>query len=119
MLLRNDLIEYIEENGKVIRILWLHPTQPIAATFDVNTPGTNPEIVQLHLLLDDIETGKAKLLAADPHLVVVNEEAIPDKSKKIRTKAWGIIESLVLDEPAIYYADRRWKKITQCVQQHS
>ena len=118
MLLRNDLLEYFEEDGKVIRILWLHPTQPLAVTFDVNTPGAKPEIAQIKVLLDDIDTGKANLLTADPYLVVVNEASLTEKSRKIRTKAWGIIEALVIDEPTIYYADRRWELIIKCVQQY-
>ncbi|MBZ0094005.1 MAG: transposase family protein [Sulfuricella sp.] len=118
MLLRNDLLEYIEGDGKVIRILWLHPTQPLAVTFDINTLGAKPEIAQINVLLDDIDTGKAKLLTADPYFVVVNEASLPEKSRKIRTKAWGIIEALVIDEPTIYYADRRWELIIKCVQQH-
>lgn len=118
MLLRNDLLEYLEENGKVIRILWLHPTQPMAATFDVHAEGAKPEIVQIHLLLDDIETGRAILLTTDPYLLVVNEESISEKSRAIRHKAWGMIEALVLDAPAIYYANRRWEMIKQCAEQH-
>lgn len=118
MLLRNDLLEYFEADGKVIRILWLHPTQPLAVTFDVNTQGAKPEAAQIKVLLDDIDTGKAKLLTADPYFVVVNEASLPEKSRKIRTKAWGIIEELVIDEPTIYYADRRWELIVKCVQQH-
>lgn len=118
MLLRNDLLEYLEKDGKVIRILWLHPEKSMAATFEVNVHGAEPELVQIDLLLDDIKTGKAKLLPADPHLIVVNEESISDKSKKIRIKAWSLIEPLVSDEPAIYFANRRWKLITQCIQQY-
>lgn len=118
MLLRNDLLEYFEPDEKVVRILWLHPTHPMVATFDVNTLGAKPEIVQIQALLDDIKTGKAKLLTADPYLVVVNEESLPEKSRKIRAKAWGMIEALVIDEPAIYYADRRWKLIATCAKKH-
>ena len=83
MILRNDLLEYSEEEGKVVRILWLHPTQPVAVTFDINTPGAKPEIVQTQVLLNDIEAGKAKLLAADTYLVVVNEESLAEKSREI------------------------------------
>lgn len=118
MLLRNDLIEYIEDPCRIVRILWLHPEQPIVATFDVNTLGAKPDIVQIQPLLDDIESGKAKMLPQDPYLIVANDDSITDKAKEIRTRAWSLIESLVSDVPAIYCADRRWEMITHCADNH-
>lgn len=118
MLLRNDVLKYLETQAKVIRILWLHPTEPVAVTFDVNTVGAKPEVVQIKALWDDLESGRAKRLSVDPYLVVLDEASLSERHREIRAKAWGMIEMLVTDEPNIFYADRRWEMVVQCAQRH-
>lgn len=115
MLLRNDCLEY-SETGKVIRILWLHPTHPYVITIDINAIKAVPEVQQIEALQDDLTTGKAKLLTKDPFFCIINEEFLQEKHKKIRANAWEMIRDLVTNEPAIYITNKRWKLIVKCVE---
>jgi hypothetical protein len=57
MLLRNDLLEYCEPHTRTIRLLWLHPTQPVGFAIDTNAHDAAPELVQLQALQSDLQSG--------------------------------------------------------------
>lgn len=115
MLLRNDLIEYSEPPLRTIRLLWLHPTQPIGFAIDTNAHDAVPELVQLQALQSDLETGRSKLLTADPYLTIVDETSLPEQRKGRRDHAWRIVADLMRNEPEIYYPRHRAQKVAQCV----
>lgn len=117
MLLRNDCLEYSEIN-KVIRILWLHPTQPYAFTIDINAPKAIPEVQQIEALQNDLIAGNAKRLTEDPYFRIINEEFLQEKHKKIRAKSWEMIRDLVTNEPAIYVANKRWGLIVNSIEEN-
>lgn len=115
MLLRNDLLEYCEPHSRTIRLLWLHPTQPIGFTIDTNAHDAAPELVQLQALQSDLQSGFSRLLTVDPYLIIVEETSLPELRKRRRDHAWEIVESLVCDEPEIYYPRHRAKRVADCV----
>lgn len=113
MLLRNDLLEYSEPNARTIRLLWLHPTQPVGFVIDTNAPKALPELIELQLLQSDLQSGVAKLLTVDPFLSVTEETSVPELRKQRRDRAWVIVADLVSDEPHIYYASHRARRISE------
>lgn len=115
MLLQNDLLEYREPPGRTIRLLWTHPTQQVGFVIDVKSHDASPELVQLQALQDDLESGRARLLATDPYLTIVVEASLTEQRKKRRDDAWEIVADLIAAEPQIYYASHRAEKIKECV----
>jgi hypothetical protein len=115
MLLRNDLLQYGEPHSRTIRLLWMHPTQPVAFVIDADKNDTAPELMQLRALQEDLQAGRAKLLTTDPYLTIVAESALPDEHKRRRDQAWQIVVGLVQDEPEIYHPKHRAKRVGDCV----
>lgn len=115
MLLRNDLLEYGEPHTRTIRLLWLHPTQPVGFAIDTNAHDAAPELVQLSDLQSDSQSGLARLLAADPYLTIVEETSLPEPRKGRRDHAWQIVADLIRNEPEIYYPRHRAQKVAECV----
>ena len=115
MLLQNDLIEYGDPLARTIRLLWLYPTQSVGFAIDINAHDAAPELVQLQALQNDLESGRSKLLTADPCLTIVEETSLPELRKRRRDHAWKIVVGLVCDEPDIYYPRHRAKRVADCV----
>lgn len=115
MLLRNDLLEYSEPHHRTIRLLWLHPTQPVGFAIDTNAHDAVPELMQLLDLQSDLQSGRAKRLIADPYLTIVEEISLPEKRKGRRDDAWKIVADLIRNEPEIYYPRHRAKEVAECV----
>lgn len=115
ILLRNDLIEYGEPGTRTIRLLWLHPTQSVGFAIDTEAHDAAPESVQLQALQDDLQSGCSRLLTADRYLTIVEETSLSEQNKGRRDHAWQIVDSLICDEPDIYYPRHRAKKIAECV----
>ena len=111
MLLRNDLLAYGEPEKLILRVLWLHPTQPTAFVIDVNAADGSPKLVQLESLLEDIQSGRATLLVPDPYLPIASEDSLTSARKSRRDRAWAVISDLVRDEPRIYDPKYRAEKI--------
>jgi hypothetical protein len=65
-----------------------------------------------------LRAGHARVLAADPHLMVVSQELLPPKHLQLRARAWEIIEGLVAQVPEIYEARLRGQMIAQATAQH-
>ena len=116
MLLRNDLLAYCAPEKLILRVLWLHPTQPTAFVIDVNAADGTPELVQLESLLEDLQSGRASLLVPDPYLPIANEDSLTGARKSRRDRAWAVISDLVRDEPRIYDSKYRAEKINVCIQ---
>lgn len=95
MLLQNDLIEYGAPDARTIRILWLHPAMPVGFVIDIHAHDAAPELVQLHALQSDLQSGLSRLLTADPYLTIVEVTSLPELRKRRRDHAWQIIEGLV------------------------
>ncbi|SBP86588.1 MULTISPECIES: Mu transposase C-terminal domain-containing protein [Thiomonas] len=115
MLLRNDLLEYGEPHARTIRLLWLHPTQPVGFVIDTKAHDATPELVQLQALQSDLQAGCSRLLTADPYLAIVEEASLPEQRKIKRDRAWQIVADLICDEPEIYYPGHRAQKVAGCV----
>lgn len=118
MLLRNDLLHYTHPSARTIRILWIAPEQSHAYVFDVAARSAEVELVRLSALHADLRAGHARVLAADPYLMVVSQELLPPKHLQLRARAWEIVEPLVALEPGIYEARLRGQLIAQATAMH-
>lgn len=116
MILRNDILEYLNPEAKTVRVLWIHPEKPVAFVIDVNAENALPELIQQYAIQSDLDLGNAKLLTDDPYLTVLEETAVSEKHKQRRDKAWETIADLVRDEPSIYYAIYRSRRVADCVE---
>jgi hypothetical protein len=115
VLLRNDLLEYVEPKARIIRLLWIHPMQSAAFVIDVNAQDALPELIQIEALQGDLQSGLAKLLTTDSFLPIAEENSLPEHYKSKRNRAWAYMADLVSDEPCIYYPSHRAKRIAECV----
>ncbi|MQA23328.1 hypothetical protein [Rugamonas rivuli] len=118
MLLRNDLLHYTHPSARTVRILWIAPEQSHAYVFDVAARSAEVELVRLSALHADLHAGHARVLAADPYLMVVSQELLPPKHLQLRARAWEIVEPLVAQEPGIYEARLRGQLIAQATATH-
>lgn len=119
MLLRNDLLQYTHPSPRTVRILWIAPDQGSAYVFDVAARSADVEMVQLATLQADLRAGHARVLAADPYLMVVSQELLPPKHLQLRARAWEVIEALVAQVPQIYEARLRGQMIAEATAQHN
>ncbi|WP_229219388.1 hypothetical protein [Duganella sp. BJB1802] len=118
MLLRNDLLQYTHPAPRTLRVLWIAPEQSHAYVFDVAARSADVELVALPLLQADLRAGRARVLAADPYLMVVSQELLPPKHLQLRARAWRIVEALVAQEPGIYEARLRGQLVAQATVDH-
>src|SRR5476649_2134440 len=118
MLLRNDLLHYTHPSPRTVRVLWIAPEQSHAYVFDVAARSADVELVTLPALHADIHAGHARVLAADPYLMVVSQELLPPKHLQLRARAWQIVEALVALEPGIYEARQRGQLVAQATATH-
>ncbi len=118
MLLRNDILEYSEPSEKLVRVLWLHPEQPVAVVIDINTVYDKPRMIQIEALMDDLASGKARLSTGDVFLSAMENMVLTPKMKGIRDHAWEIIGNLVRNEPYIYDPSWRGPKVIEVAKKH-
>lgn len=118
MLLKNDLLQYVDEGGQTVRILWLRPDSAGVAIIDVHADNALPTIVSAETLIQDIQTGRARLLKPDPYIVLAVEAALPDSYRVIRDNAWRCIRKLVENEPDIYRPNKRGKLLKVAMAEH-
>lgn len=118
MLLRNDLLEYIEPRARTVRVLWIDPGHSFAYVFELYAKGANPEIASVQRLVDDVRSQRARLLLIDP-CAAPPDLPLPAKHLQVRDRAWAIVSSLVRDEPGIYQTRARGKLVSAYCEQHA
>ena len=105
----NDLIEWVDESGNsfVERILWIDEGYVIVFTLDINVKTGFPVPKRVSDIQEAINEGRALKLKTDPWARIVRDEDLSHKEKEIRDKYWDLISSIVIQEPSIYYRDKR------------
>lgn len=112
MLRLGDLVDYPDEPKARIRIIWFSESRTTAATIRVEEAKALPELVAVEVLLDALKSPHARLLLEDPyrpHFTV--DEQLKERHKRIRDRAWHLIEDLVRHGPDIFVPHRRSKLI--------
>jgi hypothetical protein len=116
MVLRNDLICYDDDAGRIVRVLWLHPQSAGVAIIDVTDEKALPTIIRVDALIEDLQNGRARLLNPDPYVILASEASVPGKHKAVRDHAWELINGLVSQEPDIYLRNKRGKLLKSAMQ---
>jgi len=106
----NSLLEWKDgtESTNIERLLWMD--DEIAYTIDVNKNKV-PYIRRQKDIEDALAGGKAEIKDDDEFIVVLKEQDIPEKHKKIRDRAWEVIRDMVDKEPDIFQSAFRGKLI--------
>ncbi|WP_410498877.1 Mu transposase C-terminal domain-containing protein [Chitinibacter sp. S2-10] len=118
MILSNDLLQYIGDANRTIRVLWLSPDSDGAFIIDIHDPFAQPELIPRTQLLVDLQQGNAQLMETDPLAVLIREDKIPEKHIVARNHAWKIIQPLVKSVPNIYLDYQRGPLILQTCKEH-
>jgi len=116
MLRLGDLIDYPDEPKARIRIIWFSDCGTTAATICVEEAKALPVLVAVEFLRDELESPHARLLLEDPYQPsFVLDEELKERHKRIRDRAWHLIEDLVQRCPDIFVAHRRGKLINAAI----
>jgi putative transposase len=107
----NQLIEWLDDQGQshIERILWIDSSHTDTYLFDVQDPKAMPVWRRMADLVNWIEQGDARVLAADPFLVGMrSEEDISDLHRTHRDQAWTAIRPLVeRNDGTLFVANKR------------
>jgi len=115
MLSEGDLIDYDGDALRRVRLVWISDCGTQGAVILVENPRALPELVNVDVLTDDLQSGRARLMLEDPYAVFVADDDLKDSYKAIRDKAWRLIEQLVTCVPDIFVAHRRSRLIKAMV----
>ena len=117
MLYANDLIEWVDDEGKskVERILWIDENYIIAFIFDINTNKGVPSAKRISDIEEEIDEGTAIKLKSDPWLRIVTQDNLSKKEIEIRDKIWKIIAEIVEQEPEVYDRKTRGSLVNNAV----
>ena len=118
MLLINDLLEYLGERPRTLRILWIDPAQRQLYTYELGVTGAVPCAASFDALVDDVQRQRARLLPVDPWRVNIDASTLRPSYLAVRESAWAIVSRLMRDAPAIYEARTRGQLIAACCLQH-
>src|ERR1051325_98661 len=96
--LENTLLEWqtAEEKVEIDRVLWGEPTGEGLWLIRVTDPNALPQRVSRVELESRMAAGDLRTLDGDPFMKLHRpEDEIPEKHRKIRDRAWQIIEPLL------------------------
>lgn len=111
MLLKNDIIEYVDDPHRRLRVLWVDQSGAHYACLDLSDDKSRPELTSTAEILEDLASGRA-VIADKPPRVLRVPESIPELHQKKRDLSWEMIKDIVLNEPDVYIRLRRAKMIT-------
>jgi hypothetical protein len=106
MFLHNDVLEYRDPPGHLVRILWIDVTYSVAYTFALRRPSATPRSTPLQVLVADVSTRRARLLLTDP-CRTPRIDAPSGKHHLLQMKAWDAVTALHHDLPQLYLPRQR------------
>ncbi len=113
MLLENDLIRYVE-SGRQVRVLWLHTEKNTVFLIDVLDEIAIPFELSQQTLIEDLMSKRA-VTVDDPFQQLTLEDKIKASYRAIRDKAMRIIQPIVIQKPAVFYSNKRWRLINDAI----
>jgi hypothetical protein len=117
MFLPNDVIQYANP-VRTIRILWIAPDRALAFTFELGLQHSQPRMVALQALADDVLSCRARLLQDDPFAPPAPPAPLPPKYRDMQAKAWDVIQSLQAQVPTLYQPRERAAMVAECAGTH-
>jgi hypothetical protein len=116
----NELLKHkITDKNEIERVLWIDEENTLAVTIDVLSSNPLPQIKNVPLILEQIESGLIEKTSDDPYFRLTDEDKLDNKHKEIRDNAWNIICEAVSCEPDIYYREERGALIQKIMERHS
>lgn len=115
----NELLKRkADDKNEVERILWIDENNTIAITIDILSTNSLPQIRNISVIMEQIESGSIERTSEDPYYRIVVDEKIDAKHIEIRERAWDIISDAVFCEPDIYYRGERGDLIQKILVKH-
>ena len=108
----NSLIEWKDESEStsIERVLWMD--EELVYVIDVNK-NSAPYLRSTADIDSALIDGRAVIKEDDAYAVILKEEDIPEKHRKMRDKAWAVINDMVAKEPEIYQSSFRRKAVRE------
>jgi len=117
MFLHNDVLEYRDPPGHLVRILWIDVTFSVAYIFALRHPSAIPRSIPLHVLVADVSTRRARLLLTDP-CRAPRVDATSGKHHLLQMKAWDAVTALHHHLPQLYLPRPRAALLSACSRTH-
>jgi hypothetical protein len=118
----NKLIRYGDssDNPEILRILYLDNIEDIAYVINIYGDKGLPTFCRPSSLIEDLEIGKASIVAKDPWATAVKDDELSDSEKHLRNEAWKVISDLVVpsNEPAIFDRNKRGELFEEAGKNH-
>lgn len=114
MLKPGDVLQFSDPACRV-RILWLSVDAISAAVIDIDAPQALPEMMDVKVVRDAIESEQASLLDEATGMTFVAEAGLSEARKRVRRRAWKLIGLLVTDVPRIFSSNYRGKEVDRVV----
>ena len=114
----NSLIEWKDESEStsIERVLWMD--EELAYVIDVNK-NSAPYLRSTADIDSALIDGRAVIKEDDTLAVILKEEDIPEKHKKMRDNAWKVIKDMVACEPEIFESHFRRKAVREASAFHN
>lgn len=108
----NSLIEWKDESEStsIERVLWMD--EKLVYVIDVNK-NSAPYLRSTADIDSALIDGRAVIKEDDTLAVILKEEDIPEKHKKMRDNAWKVIKDMVACEPEIFESHFRRKAVRE------
>lgn len=117
MFLHNDVIEYLDPPGHLLRILWIDEAASLAYTFPLRRVSATPRATPLPVLIADVGTRRARLLLTDPYRAG-GRGAPSAKHRQLQQKAWDAVSAMHRDLPQLYLPRSRAAMLSACSAEH-
>lgn len=113
----NQLLKWTVNNSNITeRILWMDKDVICVISVENND---SPYFRNICEIKDAMANNTARTADRDDYIIVVNEEDIPEKYKKMRDNAWNVIKNLVEKEPEIFKPAYRRKAMHQVAEKYN
>ena len=100
------------DSDKLYRVLWLSSDRSSAYLFNIMDMEM-PESANCSDIQIGIDNGAYAIETVDPYIATVLEDELSDKEKETRDSIWMFMESIVQNEPGIYYKKARGQIIAE------
>ena len=101
MLKPGDVLQF-SDPARRVRILWLSVDAISAAVIDIDAPQALPEMMDVKVVRDAIESEQASLLDEATGMTFIAEAGLSEARKRVRRRARKLMGLLVTDVPRIF-----------------
>lgn len=111
----NMMIEWLDaeaETPLLERVLWVDPKGEAVFVISIHDQKSLPLLRTFHEIASALQEGDAIRRTVDPYASLASPNAdIPAKHLEFRDRTWEKIRGIVIQEPEIYFEDRRKRLI--------